>query len=351
MTQSNEINETELRNELSILGLSDTEIDTYLALLPLGEAPTSTVAEEAEVTQRAVYNIAERLEKRGLVRVKEYASPTVIQALPPAEAIGSLSERLESITGSLEDRFNETTETEPEIQMIKSRETTIKRLRESISEAESEIVVAIPEHVYPEIESDLRNAVDRDVFVLLLIGELATPGDIEQLAGVADAIRYWEESLPFVTVVDGTTSIIGEPDIFSSPSTKYEIVAVSQEHLTGSVFGMYLSAYWSASAELYVSEPDPLPKTYSWFRQAVFDAYLHEQQGTDLWADVETESGELISGAVSQVRQAIIEPATNDYTLEMSLFLETDNGEVSVGGPGAFIEDYEGKTVRLRTNS
>ncbi|WP_135305471.1 TrmB family transcriptional regulator [Haloarcula amylovorans] len=351
MTQSDERTETEIREELSILGLSDTEIDTYLALLPRGEAPTSTIAEEADVTQRAVYNIAERLEKRGLVRVKEHASPTVIRALPPEEAIGSLSERLESITPSLEDRFNETTDTEPEIQMLKSRQTAIKRLRTSISNAEDEIFVAVPKHVYPEIESGLRSAVNRGVFVLLLVGELDTPAEIEQFEGVGDAIRYWDESLPFAFVVDDTTAMIGEPDIFSGPTTETEVVSVSQQHLTGSVLGMSLSAYWSASTELYVTDPDPLPKTYGWFRQAVFHAYLHMQQGTDLWADIETVSGELISGAVSQVRQAIIEPATNDYTLEMSLFLETDNGEVSVGGPGAFIEDYEGKTVRLRTNS
>lgn len=351
MTESDERDESELREELSILGLSDTEIDTYLALLPRGEAPTSTIADEADVTQRAVYNIAERLEKRGLVRVKEHASPTAIRALPPEDAIGSLSERLESITESLEDRFNETTETEPEIQMMKSRETAIKRLQKSISEAESEILIAIPEHVYLELESYLRNAVDRDVLVLLLIGELDTPTDIEQFEGVADAVRYWEEKLPFAFIVDNTIAMVGDQDIFSGPNTENAVVSVSQEHLTGSVLGMYLSAYWSASTELYVTDPEPLPKTYSWFRQAVFQAYLHERQGADLWADIETVSGELISGAVSQVRQAIIEPATNDYTLEMSLFLETDNGEVSVGGLGAFIEDYEGETVRLRTKS
>jgi hypothetical protein len=113
---------------------------------------------------------------------------------------------------------------------------------------------------------------------------------------------------------------------------------------------MYLSSHWPSSTEAYVTDPDPPPKSFDRFRQAVLHAFLHLRRGTTLWADVTTEGGEEISGSVSHVKQAFVDPSTNDYTLETSIVLDTDNGEVSFGGPGAFIEDYETALVNLREN-
>ncbi|QIO24457.1 TrmB family transcriptional regulator [Haloarcula sp. JP-L23] len=349
---TDEPDDSELREELALFGLSDTEIDTYLALLSQGEAPTSVVADEAGVTQRAVYNIAERLEERGLVRVKDHASPTVIRACPPAEAIGTLSSRLESITPSLEERFEEPTSQAPEIQIVKSRETGLKRLREGIARAETELLLAIPEGVYSEIADELRDARDRGVHVLLLLGGIESDAlDVERVAPVADAVRCWKASLPFAYVADNDAlAMIGDSDLLSGPNTEGTAVVVSEPHLTGAVAGLYLSAYWSASTEVHVAEPEPLPATFDWFRRAVFHAYLHYQSGAELWAEIRTTDGEEITGRVTEVRQALVEPSTNNHTLEVSIYLETIDGTMSFGGPGAFIEDHRANSVTLRTN-
>jgi sugar-specific transcriptional regulator TrmB len=347
MTQPSGPDGAELREELRVFGLSDTEIETYLAVLKRGEATTSVIAEDADVTQRAVYDIAERLEDRGLVRVNDHASPTTIRAVPPNEALATLSTRLESMAPALEGLFTETQPQAPEIQMVKSRQTALKRLRTAIAGAEKEVLVAIPEHVYPTVEDELAAAVDRDVLVLMLVGDVE---DVEgsSFAGSANVVRCWGESLPFVYTVDDRSAMIGGADILSGTHTDEEAVAVTQRGLAGSILGLYLSAYWPASTEVYVSEPYPLPRTFDWFRQATFHAIRHRQQGVDLWADVETVDGTRLSGRVSQIRQAFIDPATNEFTLENSLYLETDEGEVSVGGGGSFIEDYEAASVTLR---
>jgi sugar-specific transcriptional regulator TrmB len=345
------MDESGLREELSVFGLSDTEIDTYLAVLSKGEASTRVIAEDAGVTQRAVYDIAERLETRGLVRVKEHASPTMIRALPPGEAIANLSERLEALAPSLEDRFNETTEEAPEIQIIRSRDTALKRLRSAIDGAELGLFLAIPHAIYPAVESELRAAVDRGVLVFLLLGEFDVETlDAGEFEGVADAVRYWHAALPFLYVVDDDSAMIGDSDLLLRQNSDEEAVTVSQEHLTGSILGMYLSAYWSTATELYVTEPDPLPGTYDWFRAAVLHAYLHHQQGTELWVEATSVDGDEVFGRVKEVRQALVEPSTNGYTLEMCLVLETRDGEVTFGGPGAFIEDYEAESVTLKTS-
>ncbi|SEP14112.1 transcriptional regulator TrmB [Halogranum amylolyticum] len=41
---------------------------------------------------------------------------------------------------------------------------------------------------------------------------------------------------------------------------------------------------------------------------------------------------------------------TNEFSLQMNLLIETEEGEVSVGGPDPFIEDYEGGYITLRQN-
>ena len=352
MTMSSKKNEETLREELGAFGLSETEINTYLALLSHGEATTNTVSQDADVTQRAVYGIAERLENRGLVRVNDHASPTTIRALPPEEAMANLSERLELITPLLQERFNETQPRTPRVKMMKTRETVLKHIRSAISQAEHEVVLAIPEQIYPEVRSELRAAVSRNVLVLLLLGDIEDfEGDANRFAGSADVVHFWSESVPVLYTVDDRLAMIGSAEVVSGTHNDEDAVEVSQSRLTGTVLSTYLGTYWPASTESYVTDPYPLPRTFDWFRQAALHAALHHSNGTDLWAEVETSTGRAISGPVSRIRQALVEPATNDFSVETSLTIQTDKGEVRIGGPDSFIEEYEARSITLKVNS
>ncbi len=340
--------EGELREELSTFGLSDTEIDTYLTLLSRGEATTSAVSEDADVTQRAVYNIAERLESRGLVRVNDHASPTTIRALPPDEAIGNLTERLESIAPDLEERFDESEPQAPEIRIVKSRSTALKRLRRAIDAAEHEAMVAVPAAVYPEIRTELVEAVDRGVLVFLLVGDLTNPRGIADGVGEAATLaRYWSESLPLLFAVDDRSAMNGNSELLSGTHGDAQASVVSEDHLAGAVIGSFLGAYWPVAEELHVADRGSLPATFDWFRTASLQAILHRQAGVDLHAEVRTEGGATVSGPVLDVRQALIEPETNEFTLENTIVVDAAEGPVSVGGPGSFIEDYRADVVTL----
>ncbi|WP_136689762.1 TrmB family transcriptional regulator [Halorhabdus amylolytica] len=346
MTQSSSPNETDIREELSVFGFSETEIDTYLAILAQDATTTRTISEEADVTQRAVYGIAERLEDRGLVQVNEHASPTTIRALPPAEAIENLSERLESIQPELEETYNETTTESPEIQVVRSRETAIKHLREAIAAAEHEVALAVPANVFSEVKSVLREAKERDAFVLLLLVDSSDPVP-EEFAGLADAVRYWDEQLPLLYTTDDTDAMIGDSTVVTGPHGKEHVVDVSEENLAGSIFSVFIGAYWPSSEVLYETDPDPLPRTFEWFRDATFQATLHEREGTTLHAEVDTDKGNHISGTVTEVNQQFLEPRTGRFPLQNSIVLDTAEKSVSLGGPGAFLEDYEVESITL----
>ncbi|WP_135665029.1 TrmB family transcriptional regulator [Halorhabdus rudnickae] len=348
MVQSSSSNETDIRDELSVFGFSETEIDTYLAILAQDATTTRTIAEEADVTQRAVYNIAERLENRGVVQVNEHASPTTIRAFPPAEAIENLSERLESIQPKLEETYNETTTESPEIQVVRSRETAIKHVREAIATAEHEVALTIPVNLFAEFKSELRAAKERDVFVLLLLVDSTDPVP-EEFAGLADAVRYWDEQLPVLYTTDDTDAMIGDSTVVTGPHGKEHVVDVSEENLAGSIFSVFIGTYWPSSEVLYETDPDPLPRTFEWFRDATFQATLHEREGLTLHAEVDTDQGEHVSGTVTEVNQQFLEPRNGSFPLQNSIVIETDRGSVSLGGPGAFLEDYEIESITLST--
>ena len=343
--------DTTLKERLANFGLSDKEIESYLALLSRGEATASTIAEDADVSQQAVAKIVERLEDRGLAQVNSHASPTTIRAIPPATAMAKLTDEIESITPLLEERFNESQPEAPEVQMIKSRETVLKRAKKAISQADKEVILAIPEYAYSEVESELRAAVDRETLVLLLVAE-TSPAQANggRFAGSADIVHCWEEEVPFLYTVDDRTALIGGADVVSGSHTDGDAVEVSRSRLTGTVLGTYLGTFWPASTEIFVTDPYPLPRTFDWFRQAVLHATLHKKEGTDLWVDIETGDGEELSGRVSEIRQGLVEPATNEFSLQTSLFIETREGMISIGGPTPFLEDYEGKRITLRRN-
>lgn len=346
MTQSSVVNETDIEDELAVFGFSDTEINTYLTILAQDETTTRTISEEADVTQRAVYNIAERLENRGLVRVNEYASPTTIQALPPDEAIENLSKRLESIQPKLEETYTETTRESPEIQIVKSRPTAVSRLKEAIATAEHEVVLTVPVSVFDEIKAELRAAKERDVFVLLLLVNSSDPVP-KEFRGVADAVRYWDEQLPLLYTTDETHAMIGDSRIVTGAHGQEHVVDVSEENLAGSIFSVFIGAYWPSSAVCYETDPDPLPHTFEWFRDAAFQATLHEREGTALHAEVDTDDGEHVSGTVTAVNQQFLEPRTGQFALQNSIVLETDRGTVTLGGPGAFLEDHTVESITL----
>ncbi|WP_330633355.1 TrmB family transcriptional regulator [Halocatena halophila] len=343
----------DLREKLGVFGLTDGEIDAYFALLSRGEATTRVISEDADVTQQAVYKIVERLEHRGLVRVNDHASPTTTRALPPKEAIANLTDQLESIQPSLDALYTRTEPQAPDIRMIKSRETAVKGLRRAIARAQQEALVAVPERVVSDIESELKAAVDRDVFVVLLVGEMDSVDErTERYVGLADVVRCRTGSLQFMYAIDFHSTMMGSTDIFSGVHTDESVVSVTETetNITGLVVATFFGVYWPVSTEVFVTDPYSLPKTFEWFRSATLHAALYDSLGSDLCAVVETTDGTELSGPVTEICQAFVEPATNDFTVENNLSLQIDNNEVRIGGPGSFIEEYEAERITLRLN-
>jgi len=75
------------------IGLTDSEIKVYLALLKLGQVSAGSIVDEAKVTRSKIYDILERLKNKGLVSFITKESTKYFSASNPDNLIEYLSEK------------------------------------------------------------------------------------------------------------------------------------------------------------------------------------------------------------------------------------------------------------------
>ncbi len=348
------MDERGLGDLLAQFGLSEKEIDTYLAILERGEAKASEIAEEADVSKRYVYSISQELADRGFVDVQDHEVPTKIRAVAPEDVIEQLSGTLDTMEPELERRFTTTEESIKQFEVIKSRSTVLKRIETLLEQAEEEVTLILPPSLLSSLRSTLVETVERDVMVLLLLsGPEAKSTAVERLDGVASAVRSWQARAPTIITVDAEFGLIAPNEMLSASNAEANAISLVQRQLVPVIVGSFFGNYWPIATELYVDEPIELPKTFTSFRHAVLQAALRSNQGETVTAVatgrmVGSENDtDTIEGPVVSVRQGMVKPATNSFPVESAFTIDDDGESVSVGGSGAFIEDFEAETVRL----
>ncbi|WP_330632435.1 TrmB family transcriptional regulator [Halocatena halophila] len=346
------MDDTSLEELLERLGFSAKEVDTYLAILQLGEAKASTIADESGVSKRYVYSIADRLSDRGFVEVNDHVVPTTIRAHPPEHVVNVLADNLEQMQPALESHFSESSPQTDQFEVVKSRVTVLKRIGTLLGQAKTEITLSVPHDILDEVKDDLRGALERDVLVLLLVTRVSEDMEVD-FEGVASVGRAWAQPMPTMLTIDQTTGLVVPDEMLSRSNSSNRAIVFEQEQLGPVIVGSYLGNYFPMATERYVTEPTVLPKTYRNFRHTVLQAALHLRADRPIRARI-TGSDRLdnnapteIEGDIVDVRQSLIEPQTSSFPVENTLFIETADDTYSVGGEGAFIEDIEATTVEL----
>ncbi len=339
---------------LAHFGLSEKEIDTYLAILDRGEAKASDVADAADVSKRYVYSISEELEDRGFVEVDDHAVPTVIRPVDPETVVDRLTRSVEAIEPELRSRYTTTERTGEEFEVIKARQTVVKRIEALLSRAETEVTLSLPAEVLPRIRSTLEATVDRGVLVLLLLGGTDEQQDIASLAGTASTVRTWDALVPTMLTVDGRHGLLAPSEMLTTSTSETRAIAISQEQLAPVFAGSFLANYWPTAEERYVTAPGDLPRTFEGFRNAVFQIALHQAADSRIEATVsgrpigDRDLPETLTGEVVAVRQSLVRPVSSTLPIENAFELEVDGDRYTVGGTGAFLEDFEAESVTVR---
>ncbi|MFC6826579.1 TrmB family transcriptional regulator [Halopelagius fulvigenes] len=346
------MDDASLADMLQRFGFSDKEVDTYLTILELGEAKASTIADEAGVSKRYVYSIAEKLDDRGFVEVNDHAVPTTIRANPPADVVEALTSDLDDMRPALESRFSRAAPRSERFEVVKSRVTVLKRVSELVARAEAEVTLGIPYHLLDEVADELRAAVERGVLVLLIVTGVEPGTDVE-LSGLASVARAWDQPMPTMLTVDYESGLVAPAEMVTRSNSAAQAIVFAQEQLGPVIVGSFLGNYWPMAAEVYTREPADLPATYDDFRHAVFQATLHLRAGDDVAArvtgrPVHYDDGPTeLEGRIVDVRQGLLEPSTNSFPVENTLVVTDGEETFSVGGGGAFVEDFEADSVEL----
>jgi sugar-specific transcriptional regulator TrmB len=348
------MDDTSLTHRLERLGLSEKEIDTYLSILDHGEAKASTIADDAGVSKRYVYSVSDQLQDRGFVEVNDHAVPTLIRANPPEEVVERLSTELRSLGPDLAARWNRVTEERREFEIIKAQPTVVKRIQQFLESAEDEVTLSVPAKVFPDIEPALRETVDRNVLVfLLLTGDPAATANVIEETPPASVVRVWTERAPVLFTVDTQLGLFAPYELLARSNTGQQAVAIAQEQLVPILTGSFFGNYWPVADEAYVADPEPLPTAYQSFRHAVFAATRYQNQSEPITATVDAlpvhDDGDAreLTGRVVDVRQSLVDPPNSTFAVENALVLDVDGDRVRIGGSGAFLEDYEARAVTL----
>lgn len=340
----------DLRTALKRLGLSEKEVAAYLVTIDHDEIKVGDLASEADISVRHAYEVAKQLEHRGLIIVNDYITPTMLQPIPPSEAISQLKNNLSTIESKLNTRFEEHSST-TKAEIFKTKSALLKRIRENISEANDEILLSIPAKAVPEIADNLRDALNRGVFILLLVTNTETT--VSGVGTVASVMRLCQKDFPAILSVDRDDGFFSSPDMFRHTNSSKQGVCLRHEQFIPILISAFLGNFWNAGHEAYINRPRTLPQEYTTFCHAILDSSCNLRQNTKIHAEIKGRfvSGsseiETIEGQVVDTEQSIIDPTSSSQAIKNTLFLKTNGDVVSVGGPGAFLEDFEAKVIRL----
>ena len=346
-----------LRDHLAAFGLSEKEIEAYLAVLKAGTATTGEVSRAADVSQGYVYDIAAALADRGLVTVDETQSPAVLRARPPEDAIGALSTRVEELGETIDDLYDQPADEGPPVEVVHSRTTVRKRARSALDAADHEALLVVPAPEIDHLRTALADAQERGVFVYLLAVAPLSPDALDaEWDRIADVVRTWDATAPVHVLADETRGVMGAHGVLSGRHGEEYALAFTQREIGSGFFGNVVANFWPMGEDRHVTAPDPLPATYDHLRTAATNAALHRAAGRDLLADVtltglDSSERTYERVPVAEVRQGLVGDPTNDFPMENSLVFETPEGRLSAGntqgGIRPFYEGYGATAVTL----
>ncbi|MFB6269422.1 MAG: TrmB family transcriptional regulator [Halobacterium sp.] len=340
---------------LQQFGFSEKEASVYLAAVEAGRGSASDIASDAGVSTSYVYDVCDHLEREGLVAVDDHETPTTIRANPPAEALDDRVREMTETMRALDRQYERPDDDFDTLEIIRSRQTLLRRIRSFVETAETDVFLTLPAAALDDLTDALRDAVERGCLVFVAVSGTEHADLRPQYGDVATVVKSWSKVETTYLCVDQHRGVIAPSTLLDWEHGDADGVAFQNYSTAVAVGSAFLGTVWAASEPVAVRRPDALPHDYGGnFRRALYDATLHRRAGRRVEATLSvrpTETDEpphTITGTVTATKQGLVEPTDNDFGMENALHLDTGDRTVSVGAPGAFLEDFEATNVVLR---
>jgi sugar-specific transcriptional regulator TrmB len=353
-----------LERALQSLGLSQYQVEAYTTTLRLGSAAAVDVARECEVPRSRIYDVLRKLESMGYVETYEQDSLHV-RALDPSEARDELERQAESLTDAAEwidDLWQDPDVEDHRVTLVRRRDTVDERAEQYVRDATNEVHVATTPDRVAAMGETLEGAVDRDVIVHLSLcpPDDGTPIDPETvaLAGRATEARHRTIPAPFVLIVDRERMCFSPrgPGLESS----YNLIA--DNYPLAHVFHRYFrTTLWNRWGIVHSERGERPPVPYINLRRAITDIEPLLADGASVEVTVEgidtvsrdpiTVRGSVVETIYSQLDDQGGDPSPIEMARQVSIVVDADDGEYSVGGWYARIEDIEMRRLTVEAVS
>lgn len=336
----------DLRGTLEAVGeqfhLGEYEIDAYLTVLEHGQLTASGIADRTDIPQPRVYDTVRSLSDRGLVELRE-TRPMQIIAVDPEEAFGRVRGSLDEMVDELEARYTAPARETEAVSLVKSRSTILRHLDEVIGAAEYELILSLTPDLLDRFEDELREATASGVSIELLVTPASgapAPEEFpyEEVSTVARARRGI--TTPVIAVADGVYSVYATQDAIRDDRDRYGVI-FNRSALGFLVSGFFGTVLWTTAETLSVNgDGRPFPRRYASIRRCVKDIL---ELGGEFHASVE---GRDVETGESRVIRGLVSGTEFEDTEEVAtMTIETEEGEVTVGGRVAAFERIEAHEI------
>ncbi|WP_284014061.1 TrmB family transcriptional regulator [Halobaculum litoreum] len=339
---------------LEAAGLSPYQSAAYVALLDLGTASATDVADASGVPAPRIYDVLRTLEELEYIETYEEGSLRA-RAHSPSIVLDDLrgrANRLEAAAEEVEDRWEQ-----PELEaggasIVTRFRTVIERAESFIEEATHQILLSTTTANLGRLAPALRAATERGVSVRVSVhtGDGEAVPDPEQFEGLCLEARHRPLPAPFVALADRRqASFAHHPDSYD----RYGVLVNDRTH-TYVFYWYFLTCLWEPWETVYDAAGEGLPREYLDVRHLV--RYLRrvdwEHEPVRIRVDGhDTVTGDpcTVEGTVVDVRVPFADEANSGFELagQVTVDVDVEGDRVSVGGWGAIVEDVEGTRLTL----
>jgi len=239
------------------VGLTEYETMAYLSLVKAGELTANDVSSATTIPYSKVYTVLDTLEKKGWVEVKG-GRPRLYYPRSPAEALRSekirqedkFEKNREMVISELQAVYeHREIKEKPEIWIIRGEENIIAKIRETISGAKKELMVALPllpmpllKQVMPTFEI-LR---DYKLQIQLLTTRETEKTLPEALLNLTE-VRIRDDMFGGGIVVDGHETLL----LLSQGTDRDENLAIWSDHIGLNMISRgYFKYLWETSSKV-----------------------------------------------------------------------------------------------------
>lgn len=326
------------------LDFGEYEAKAYLTILEQGELTAAEIAEYTDIPQPRVYDTVRSLSDSGLVELRE-SRPMKVLAIDPDEAFSDYRSSLTTLVDGLADRYTQPAREAEGVSLVKSRPTMLRYLADVIESAEYELMLSLTPELIDRYEDELADAHASGVAVEVLLSPASAVPDVESFDAleVATTVRTRRGvTTPIIAVADGEYAMYATREGIQGADDRYGVI-FNRSELGFLLSGFLNTVLWTTS-ETVVDRPESrgFPRRYGTIRRCVADLSRMEgeYQATIEGRDVETGEYCLLEGAVVSV------DATTDWTAA-SMVVDTEDGEIEVGGQVAAFEDVEAHEITV----